>query len=436
MSLSVFNTSKQKKSRLVITLIIFFFLSVVLSIYYRLTPLALLNASSRILADHILLYTHEDELIESKRIVGSYYIGITETNLTPQGSWEKLEVENYCFKLLKYSSKFEIRKDIPFVYIKPNVPPLLRLKREYHLNDIVKSGKNEFDKMLLLAKWLGTRWDHGTDSPPGIPKTRSFSPLEVIKAGEHGKKFWCDIAAETAILAAAAMGWPARLITLSRDGYKWEHAVAEFWSNDFEKWFLVDTDFNVIFEYNNVPLSAFELCHYGLELQKSPNFHIRRFAPPKPSLKNRDLTELLALFKYVHVDMRNDWIVRELSRGSPAGGDFATWWTARPSLGPILTGKINVNEEGRFDWPVNITEIYPLVLSHSKDSFCLKIGLRGYSPYFKAWFVQIDDRSPIISKKSEYLIELNSGKHIIEAKMLLYNNNIGPSTSVVFLLAP
>ncbi len=425
--------SKNKKIIVIITAILALCIS--FSIHYNLTPFSLFYASSRILVDHILSYVHEDELIEAKHIVKSYYIGITKAHETPQSLWEKLEVEYSFFKLLEYTSKFEIINDIPFVYIKPNVPPLLKLKEEYHLDDIVKSGKNEFEKMMLLAKWLGTRWDHGTDSLPGIPKTGSFNPSEVIKAGEHGKRFWCDIAAETAILAAAAMGWPARLITLSRDGYKWEHAVAEFWSNDFEKWFLVDTDFNVIFEYNSVPLSAYELCHYGPELQKSPNFKISRFAPPKPSLKNRDLTKLLPLFKYVHVDMRNDWIVRELSRGSPAGGDFATWWTARPDLGPILTGKIKVDKENRFNWPVNITEIYPISFSRKQEYFVLTIGLRGYSPYFASWFLQIDDSSPILLKKKTYVVELNSGKHTIEAKMLLFNNNLGPPTKIAFLLS-
>src|ERR1700730_6625402 len=107
--------------------------------------------------------------------------------------------------------------------------------------------------MLKLGAWVGTRWNHGSDPLAGARD--ACNPAAIVAAGARGAKDWCEIAARTPGHAASSLGWPARVITASRDGYTWEHAIAELWSDDFGKWFAMDTDFNVVYESNGIPLS-------------------------------------------------------------------------------------------------------------------------------------------------------------------------------------
>ena len=111
-----------------------------------------------------------------------------------------------------------------------NATYLRRLRNRYHLDAIVSGASSEFDAMLLLANWVGTRWDHGNDS---LPKEGKYNPLAILEKAHMGARYWCEISAILMVQTAASMGWPSRLVTASRDGYRWEHAVAELWSNKF-----------------------------------------------------------------------------------------------------------------------------------------------------------------------------------------------------------
>ena len=276
--------------------------------------------------------------------------------------------------------------------------------------------------------WLGTRWDHGTDRVPGGPLV--CDPVKVISAGEKGAKFWCEIAARTAVDAATAVGSTSRLLTASSDGYTWEHAVAEFWSNQYEKWFVIDTDFNCVYEYEGVPLSGFELCHRGNELQKSGKLIVREIAPSKKSLP---MTDLIPYYRYIHIDMRSDWCSRPLAEGSPAGGDLSTWWTSRPSLHHLLTAKRRVDDAALFNWAVNWVSIYALNAEKASDGrTSVEIGLAGYSPTFEAFEVSFDGDEWHRIEQPNYILNAGAGDHLIRARLLTISGYTGPVSEVSF----
>jgi hypothetical protein len=222
--------------------------------------------------------------------------------------------------------------DVPvFVFERPDAPHLVALRTKYRLNEVVAGAKSEYEAQLKLAEWVGTRYEHGTDDPPGGRQV--CDPVAVIESGARGARYWCEVAAYTMIHAAQSLGWPARMITGSTDGYTWEHAVAELWSSEHRKWYVVDADFNVVFEADGVPLSAWELVHDGPALKERGKLVIRRFAKLKEGLHPQDL---LRFFTYVHVHYRTDWCTRPLRRASPAGGDLNARWTAREGNGPVV----------------------------------------------------------------------------------------------------
>jgi hypothetical protein len=290
--------------------------------------------------------------------------------------------------------------------------------------------------MLKIGAWIGAQWDHGFDDLPGDRYLLELS--DVIEAGQNGKKYWCEIAAKITVQIASAMGWPARYVGLSKTGYHFQsqrHAVAELWSNEFNTWFVMDTDFNVVFEHNGVPLSAFELCHRGLELQKNNQIVVRKLGPPKPSLPYSDL---IPYFKYIFVDLRNDWYTRRLKKGSPAGGDLATYWTARDSADPILTAMVRNDVSDAFNWKVNWTSICLHSLEEKDKNITLNIGLEGYSPYFDFFQVSVDgeDWKKVHDKYNKVKFTVSEGQHKFRARMVLKNAWSGPAGEIHFDVHP
>ena len=233
-----------------------------------------------------------------------------------------------------------------FVPERRDAPHLQALRKRYDLDAVIAQAPREYDAQLKLAAWVGTRFEHGSDEVPGGRQV--CDPVAVFQAGQNGARFWCEIAAYSMIHAATAVGWPARMITASTDGHTWEHAVAELWSTQHKKWFVVDTDFNVVFERHGVPLSAWELVHEAPHLKQSGQLTVRRFAKFKEGLVPQDL---LHLYAYAHVDYRTDWCTRPLRPASPAGGDLNTRWISRSGFEPKLTPIPQASSRAEFEMP-------------------------------------------------------------------------------------
>ena len=309
------------------------------AVHFRLSPIGLGSQLVRVVATPVLARWYEDDLDDSATQRRAYWHSGSDQRAIPEiavsgNSWPGLDTREVNFSFIDYGPPLRGLHDLPFVYESPDAPHLEDLRTRYDIAYVIADAQDEYDAMLKLGAWVGTRWDHGVDPVPGGSQVHQVA--DVIAAGEAGSKFSCEIASRTLVHTATALGWPARLVTASRDGYTWEHAVAELWSNQFEKWFLIDADFNLVYEAEGVPLSAFELSHEGPRLQDANKLLVRPIAAAKPSLPPQDL---MAFYAYIHVDLRNDWSSRRLPRGSPAGGDLATWWTVRPTFGPVLAAK-------------------------------------------------------------------------------------------------
>jgi hypothetical protein len=399
------------------------------SMYYEISIFNFTRNFLRVVSSPILGVYHRGDVGYISTEVASYYRGPNVSRIfdSPQESWDTFSELNGSFEIIGREGN-KHPENIPFVYQPGNAVHLVNLRKQCRLDEIVGDG-TEYQKMLRLFHWVGTRFDHGVDSVPGGAQT--FHPLQVVVAGENGRRFWCEIAARLTVQAASSMGWPARLMTASKDGYNWDHALAEVWSNQFNKWVLVDTDFNVLYESNGIPLSGFELCHHGSELKTNGLLEVLRIAPLKSSLSDVDL---LPFYRYVHIDLRNDWLGRLLSPGSPAGGDLATWWTARKDLGPILTARVRVDNESQFDWPVNWVEFYFFEkLIFSEETTEIKLGLRGYSPYFRYFALRLDDNEWVFSEDGLFQIPIFPGEHIIEAKIITENESEGPVSIIKYV---
>ena len=424
---------KNKIDRTICTLILLMCIIFSFSFYYySLSPNKLILSTSKVAANYFLKALYYKDLEDLEDLTNTYYINkkIQRFYGSSYDSWKKIE-KTGALKLLNAAQikLNRINYAIPFVYEEPMSTYLMEFKKKYKPEKLTQAHTDEYVKMLSIVNWLGTIWDHGVDPLPAPAK--KFSLVDIIEAGKKGNKYWCEIAAETAVKSASALGWPSRLVTLSQSGYLWEHAIAEFWSNKYNKWFVVDTDFNVIFLHDSIPLSAFELCHQGVQLQKQQKLKIFHFATSKKSLPYIDL---IPYFKYIHIDLRNDWSTRSLRRGSPTGGDISTWWTARKSIGPLITAKKKVDQENIFNWKINIVEIYAIDIIKQNGEIFLETGFAGYSPYFENWVVSIDNGEWQDIRHNTHNFKLAKGNHIISTRIRSLNNTNGPVYSVKFEL--
>ena len=388
---------------------------------------------AQIAAGALLATWHAEDEIAARRMRRGYWVGLPDRETDPIESWARLGGRLAGFEYLGGDPGGLPRRDVPFVYESPEAPHLAALRQRYRLDEVVSGPGGEYEALLRLGAWVGTRFDHGESPLPG--GTENLDPVALVEAGRSGGRFLCHIAAKLTVHAATSLGWGARLGTASRTPYDAEHGYPEVWSNELEKWLVLDTDYNVVWEADGRPLSGFELCHEGPELRKRGLLRRRRFAPAKPGATDRDL---LPYYAYVHVDLRNDWYSRRLAPGSPAGGDRSTFWSARPSLLPVLTDRERVDDPARYDWPVTSVALSALSARRGPAvELLVEVGLSGYSPFFEAFELSTDGGPWRRTTAPRVTLRFDTeGEHRVAARVATVGPFAGPAREVRFRWAP
>ena len=155
-------------------------------------------------------------------------------------------VENEYSKRFKFDSHANLK--------------LAMLCERYQLDAVVKPGRDEFERQILLMDWA-----HHQFKKFGHPSADSNGALQILQAIGDGHTFFCKQYAEVLISAAASLGWVDRPLALRRHqgvakiGGSTEHSVTEIWSNQFRKWIMLDPTSNLYLEKNGVPLNAYEI---------------------------------------------------------------------------------------------------------------------------------------------------------------------------------
>jgi hypothetical protein len=169
-------------------------------------------------------------------------------------------------RIVEWQNELIVRGAYPFTYHSPD-PVLRELRERYRLDGVVGGARTEFEQMLLIREWVHTRWRHGWSTPP------SRSALDLLAAAEAGSEFACGYYATTLVQCLLALGFVARLVSISKTATEWMadeegnigHAEMEVWSHQFHKWVLLDADLNCHYERDGVPLSALEIHRAWVE---------------------------------------------------------------------------------------------------------------------------------------------------------------------------
>jgi transglutaminase-like putative cysteine protease len=133
----------------------------------------------------------------------------------------------------------------------PSDLKLARLRSEYSLDSIEAGVKTELDRLCRLRDWVHDRFAHHSHNVPAV-----FDSLHILEKAQHGERFRC---VEYSFILAdvyRAMGWPARLVRL--EGRSGAHVVTEVFSQELDKWLVMDGQHAAHVLLGGRPIDVFE----------------------------------------------------------------------------------------------------------------------------------------------------------------------------------
>jgi hypothetical protein len=134
-------------------------------------------------------------------------------------------------------------------------PRLAELAGRENLVSVVKDAHDEFETILRLKEWTAKQFQHSMPDP--YPPWDAITILDWIRGGTTGG--FCAQYAQVFLQALASLGFQGRYVEIGSDSNPFAHFVMEVWSNQFNKWVVMDVDYNMHFERNGLPLSALEV---------------------------------------------------------------------------------------------------------------------------------------------------------------------------------
>jgi len=239
-----------------------------------------------------------------------------------------------------------------FGYQGADHPTLARLREKYAAFG-PSGGCNDFQRILSIADRVSSCWEHGTNGAPHFDPVR-FDAGRILEAAAAGAEFWCHVYAMTLIQLCSAWGMQGRLVSLTKDGYDTadNHSVAEIWSNHYGKWIVVDADFNIWYRREGMPLSALEI-HDAVVGGKQDQVEVVK-ERHRPALEyERRIPTLWKYYRYLEVDLRNDWATNSYPPGHPARSDKATLCWQDRRLPPVLNLKRKSSCHEDLYWDLN-----------------------------------------------------------------------------------
>jgi hypothetical protein len=123
-------------------------------------------------------------------------------------------------------------------------PRLLLLRKREKLDEVVAPGRTQFEKIVLLRRWARSQWKN-TVTPFYYPPWDAVEILDLVR--KHKNYGFCSQYAVVFLQACRALGLHARYVDLG-------HFIVEVWSDEYDKWVIMDPTNDVHFEKDGAPL--------------------------------------------------------------------------------------------------------------------------------------------------------------------------------------
>ena len=162
----------------------------------------------------------------------------------------------------------------PMVFNDPDDPRLESL-RAIMPEQALDRSLPKLERLRSISTWLASSWEH-TPAAQGLGVVNTpWDPETVLawapgQCGHNGLRPTanCIFYGVAFANAAQSIGVPARCaIFAGKPGKADGHFTAEYWSDEHQKWAMVDPNFDDFFIHDGVPLSVSEMQKLGSDLE-------------------------------------------------------------------------------------------------------------------------------------------------------------------------
>ena len=302
-------------------------------------------------------------------------------------------------------------------------PAFDTLRQVYNLERIAGDEPSEFTRMKNILQWVHTRWEHVGDN-----QCPDANALKLLRLANEGERFRC---VEYSVLLAnclTALGYPARVIGLQMHpvayGTGRGHVVTEVWSNEFQKWILLDGQNNNWWTDGVRPILSAEECR---ELYLDTADTSLRMVGQSLDRNYENLTRNWERY-FHHIVYNTD----EVYFGESPGGIRFEYLAGdiQPEL--YFQGfarNLQYISDSGFVYPsLNQTSI---TLTHpAQPGDSLHVTLSHSMPFFDHFLVRIDEGEWLTSD-SVFVWRLQPGENRIEAQAVSEAGVAGRSSRIV-----
>lgn len=236
---------------------------------------------------------------------------------------------------------------VKFIYESPDIPEMVELREKYSLEDVIADKEKDFEKFIALRNWVQTRWEvHGYDQI-----SEKNNSLKILEAASEGKLFQCWYYATVFVQCATSLGFKARRLAIGinpacvRPGNT-GHIISEIWSEDLQKWIVMDADMNGHYEFHGIPQGALDIHNFWVSHGLQYIEYIQGTPIPKmiskytPEQKASEFVfgayDVIDYYFKLHMELRNNWF----SSDKGTEPDAISWIDPHHPDYPDKVGKI------------------------------------------------------------------------------------------------
>ena len=265
----------------------------------------------------------------------------------------------------------------PFLYENLDQPLLRRLADEEGLAAVVAAGRTEWGCLVLLREWSSRQWLTTSRGAAPEPYPNALTILERIRSGDLPGGS-CSEYSVVLMQASLALGYQARLLSIESEAGA-GHRVVEVWSNEFQRWAVMDPLWDLHYERDGRPLGALDL-HRALVAGDFRGITVKTGTPEK---QRPALESLLENYYHLTVIMRNN----HLSLPDPVINRFSLGWVDAFTKGRPRFSVARSGLEEDLYWPLNQTWIE--ITGQDATRGVLELHLSTKTPNFRSFEARI-----------------------------------------------
>jgi hypothetical protein len=332
---------------------------------------------------------------------------------------------------------------IKFIHESYDTPELMQLRESFEFDEAVASGKDEFERMAILKDWSFRSISFYHNYRQGNLR----NALTILAMTDSGSSFHCSHLAAVFMQCALSMGWTSRYLFV-RNTLGEEHASNEIWSNQYNKWVMVDVTWNVHFEKQGIPLSSLEIRREWVKNGGKDVTYVFGAGDNEKQYTNKDfpvergdnnawvwwpLDENFIAYVYeIALVSRNNFFSHAAGDGSAIwdsivilkdeinSGDMGWAFRNRPAVEDMKALYHDLNRVDVQYRPIN------------RETLSVELSAQGpynYTPNFEEFLIRLNGSS-WQSAGAAFTWKLSKGENVLEARIKNRFGVLGPPTTI------